>query len=126
MRGTVEQPILDGSAYFNRATVSSPVLRKPVTNFGGTVLVNSNRLRIGSLEGKVSRKGKLSLKGNLPLRTSEASPGDRLDLKCEVLEVLARNILRYFSFPKDGLVLNLGLHLDIVCVYAFSFFFLFY
>lgn len=93
VRGTVEQPVLDGSAYFHRATVSSPVLRKPVTNFGGTVLVNSNRLRIGSLEGKVSRKGKLSLKGNLPLRTSEASLGDRLDLKCEVLEVLARNVL---------------------------------
>ncbi|XP_057798148.1 protein TIC236, chloroplastic isoform X2 [Salvia miltiorrhiza] len=93
VRGTVEQPLLDGSAYFHRATVSSPVLRKPVTNFGGTVLVNSNRLRIRSLEGKVSRKGKLSLKGNLPLRTSEASVGDRLDLKCEVLEVRARNIL---------------------------------
>ncbi|XP_042046608.1 protein TIC236, chloroplastic-like isoform X1 [Salvia splendens] len=93
LRGTVEQPLLDGSAYFHRATVSSPVLRKPVTNFGGTVLVNSNRLRIHSLEGKVSRKGKLSLKGNLPLRTSEAFIGDKLDLKCEVLEVRARNIL---------------------------------
>ncbi|KAL3844129.1 hypothetical protein ACJIZ3_001532 [Penstemon smallii] len=93
VRGTVEQPVLDGSAYFHRATVSSPVLRKPVTNFGGTVRVNSNRLRIGSLEGRVSRKGKLSVKGNLPLRTSEASLGDKLDLKCEVLEVRARNIL---------------------------------
>ncbi|KAL1539650.1 protein TIC236, chloroplastic-like protein [Salvia divinorum] len=93
VRGTVEQPLLDGSAYFHRATVSSPVLQKPVSNFGGTVLVNSNRLRIHSLEGKVSRKGKLSLKGNLPLRTSEASIGDGLDLKCEVLEVRARNIL---------------------------------
>ncbi|KAG8375520.1 hypothetical protein BUALT_Bualt10G0108300 [Buddleja alternifolia] len=93
VRGTVEQPVLDGSAYFHRATVSSPVLTKPVTNFGGTVLVNSNRLRIGSLEGRVSRKGKLSVKGNLPLRTSEASLGDKLDLKCEVLEVRARNIL---------------------------------
>ncbi|KAL3650861.1 hypothetical protein CASFOL_007264 [Castilleja foliolosa] len=94
VRGTVEQPVLDGSAYFHRATVSSPVLRKPVTNLGGTVLVNSNRLRIGSLEGRVSRKGKLSVKGNLPLRVNETSLGDKLDLKCEVLEVRARNILR--------------------------------
>ncbi|KAL6501939.1 hypothetical protein OROGR_027072 [Orobanche gracilis] len=93
VRGTVEQPVVDGSAYFNRGTVSSPVLRKPITNFGGTVLVNSNRLCIGSLEGRVSRKGKLSVKGNLPLRTNETSPGDKLDLKCEVLEVRARNIL---------------------------------
>ncbi|KAH6835833.1 embryo defective 2410 [Perilla frutescens var. hirtella] len=125
VRGTVEQPVLDGSAYFHRATVSSPVLRKPVTNFGGTVLVNSNRLRIGALEGKVSRKGKLSLKGNLPLRTSEASLGDRLDLKCEVLEVLSRNILRYFLFHKEGLVLTPGFQQDILRVYLwFSFFFI--
>ncbi|KAL8521965.1 hypothetical protein ACS0TY_012205 [Phlomoides rotata] len=93
VRGTVEQPVLDGSAYIHRATVSSPVIRKPITNLGGTVHVNSNRLRIGSLEGKVSRKGKLSVKGNLPLRTSEGSLGDKLNLKCEVLEVRARNIL---------------------------------
>ncbi|KAK6119462.1 hypothetical protein DH2020_046790 [Rehmannia glutinosa] len=53
VRGTVEQPVLDGSAYFHRATVSSPVLRQPITNLGGTVIVNSNRLRIGSLEGRV-------------------------------------------------------------------------
>lgn len=87
--------MLDGSASFHRATISSPVLRKPLTNVGGTVLVNSNRLRIGSLDGRVSRKGKLSVKGNLPLRTSEESLGDKIDLKCEVLEVRAKNIFRY-------------------------------
>lgn len=92
VRGTVEQPVLDGSASFHRATISSPVLRKPLTNVGGTVLVNSNRVRIGSLDGRVSRKGKLSVKGNLPLRTSEGSLGDKIDLKCEVLEVRAKNI----------------------------------
>ncbi|XP_019179346.1 PREDICTED: uncharacterized protein LOC109174580 isoform X1 [Ipomoea nil] len=92
VRGTVEQPVLDGSASFHRATISSPVLRKPLTNFGGSVLVNSNRLRISSMEGRVNRKGKLSVKGNLPLRTGEASSGDKIDLKCEVLEVRAKNI----------------------------------
>lgn len=104
MRGTVEQPVLDGSAYFHRATVSSPVIRKPITNLGGTVHVNSNRLRVGSLEGKVSRKGKLSVKGNLPLRTSEGSLGDKLNLKCEVLEVRARNILRCSLIPKCKMI----------------------
>lgn len=92
VRGTVEQPVLDGSASFHRATISSPVLRKPITNVGGTLLVSSNRLQIGSLEGRVSRKGKLSVKGNLPLRITEESRGDRIDLRCEVLEVLAKNI----------------------------------
>ncbi|KAJ7958710.1 Embryo defective protein [Quillaja saponaria] len=93
VRGTVDQPILDGSASFHRASISSHVLRKPLTNFGGTVHVKSNRLCITSLESKVSRRGKLFVKGNLPLRTSEASLGDKIDLKCEILEVRARNIL---------------------------------
>ncbi|KAK9208010.1 hypothetical protein WN944_000361 [Citrus x changshan-huyou] len=93
VRGTVEQPVLDGSASFHRASISSPVLRKPLTNFGGTVHVKSNRLCITSLESRVSRRGKLFIKGNLPLRTNEASLGDKIDLKCEVLEVRAKNIL---------------------------------
>lgn len=93
VRGTVEQPVVDGSASFHRASVSSPVLRKPLTNLGGTVHVKSNRLCINSLESRVSRKGKLLVKGNLPLKTSESFPGDKIDLKCEVLEVRAKNIL---------------------------------
>ncbi|KAL5559228.1 hypothetical protein UlMin_035439 [Ulmus minor] len=93
VRGTVEQPVLDGSASFYRASISSPVLWKPLTNVGGTVHIKSNRLCISSLESRVSRWGKLFVKGNLPLRTSEAALGDKIDLKCEVLEVRAKNIL---------------------------------
>lgn len=74
--------------------MASPVLRKPLTNLGGTVHVKSNRLCISSLESKVGRRGKLLVKGNLPLRTSEAAVDDKIDLKCEVLEVRAKNILR--------------------------------
>ncbi|CAH8263567.1 unnamed protein product [Arabidopsis lyrata] len=91
--GTVEHPVLDGSASFNRASISSPVLRKPLTNFGGTLHVKSNRLCISSLESRVSRRGKLVVKGNLPLRSNEAATGDGIDLKCEVLEVRAKNFL---------------------------------
>ncbi|XP_019414960.1 PREDICTED: uncharacterized protein LOC109326680 isoform X1 [Lupinus angustifolius] len=93
VRGTVDQPVLNGHASFHRASISSPVFRKPLTNFGGTVHVKSNRLSITSLESRVSRKGKLLIKGNLPLRTSEAAPDDKIELKCEVLEVRAKNIL---------------------------------
>jgi len=70
------------------------VLQKPLTNFGGNVHVQSNRLCITSLESRVSRKGKLLVKGNLPLRTSEAAPDDKIELKCEVLEVRAQKVLR--------------------------------
>ncbi|KAK3027022.1 hypothetical protein RJ639_041177 [Escallonia herrerae] len=68
VRGTVEQPLLDGSASFHKATISSPVLRKPLTNFGGTVLVNSNSGQVDSqlqvsgsiLQPNISGKIKLS------------------------------------------------------------------
>ncbi|KAJ1411016.1 hypothetical protein SESBI_21551 [Sesbania bispinosa] len=93
VRGTVDQPLLNGYASFHRASISSPVFRKPLTNFGGTVHMKSNRLSITSLESRLSRKGKLLVKGNLRLRTSEAAPDDKIELKCEVLEVQAKNIL---------------------------------
>ncbi|WJX16332.1 hypothetical protein P8452_06374 [Trifolium repens] len=75
VRGTVDQPVLNGHASFHRASISSPVLC------------------ITSLESRLSRKGKLLVKGNLPLRTSEATPDDKIELKCEVLEVRAPKTL---------------------------------
>uniref|UniRef100_A0A1D1Y2C3 HPr kinase/phosphorylase n=1 Tax=Anthurium amnicola TaxID=1678845 RepID=A0A1D1Y2C3_9ARAE len=93
VRGTIEQPVLDGSASFHRASVSSPVLPQPLTNLGGTIHVESNRLSISSMESRVSRKGKLVVKGNLPLNASESFTADRIDLKCENLKVQAKNIL---------------------------------
>ena len=98
--------MLDGSASFHRASISSPVLREPLTNFGGTVRVKSNRLCITSLESRVSRRGKLFVKGNLPLRTSEASLGDKIELKCEVLEVRAKNILRFVTITSNVKILT--------------------
>ncbi|KAF3780354.1 hypothetical protein EJ110_NYTH39403 [Nymphaea thermarum] len=92
VRGTIEQPVLDGTASFHRASVSSPVLPKPLSNFGGTVNFKSNRLSINVLESRVGRKGRLVVKGNLPLKASELFPGDKIDLKCEVLEVRAKNV----------------------------------
>lgn len=86
--------MLNGYASFRRATISSPVFRNSLTNFGGTVHMKSNRLSITSLESRLGRKGKLLVKGNLPLRTKEAVLDDKIEFKCEVLEVQAKNILR--------------------------------
>nr|KYP34089.1 hypothetical protein KK1_044988 [Cajanus cajan] len=93
VRGTVDQPLLNGYASFHRASISSPVFRNPLTNFGGTVHMKSNRLSIASLESRLGRKGKLLVKGNLPLRTKEVDLSDKIEFKCEVLEVQAKNIL---------------------------------
>jgi len=98
VKGTVDQPVVDGSATFNRAIVNSPFLRTPLTNFAGTIQVISNRLCISSMESRVGRKGRLSMKGTLPLKNSEPSANDKIDLKCEVLDILAKNILRSLLF----------------------------
>ncbi|CAJ1973770.1 unnamed protein product [Sphenostylis stenocarpa] len=86
-RGTVDQPVLNGYASFRRASISSPVFLNSLTNFGGTVHMKSNRLSITSLESRLGRKGKLLVKGNLPLRTKETALDDKIEFKCEVLEV---------------------------------------
>lgn len=99
VKGTVDQPVVDGSATFNRAIVNSPFLRTPLTNFAGTIQVISNRLCISSMESRVGRKGRLSMKGSLPLKNSEPSANDKIDLKCEVLDIRAKNILRSFVYP---------------------------
>uniref|UniRef100_A0A0E0BY59 Translocation and assembly module TamB C-terminal domain-containing protein n=1 Tax=Oryza meridionalis TaxID=40149 RepID=A0A0E0BY59_9ORYZ len=93
VKGTVDQPVVDGSASFHRATVASPFLRTPLTNFAGNVHVISNRLCISSMESRVGRKGRLSMKGTLPLHNSEPSANDKIELKCEVLDIRAKNIL---------------------------------
>lgn len=93
VKGTVDQPVVDGSASFHRATVTSPFLRTPLTNLAGSVNVISNRLCISSMESRVGRKGKLSMKGTLPLKNSEPSASDKIELKCEVLDVRAKNVL---------------------------------
>ncbi|KAM0871926.1 hypothetical protein ACQ4PT_039062 [Festuca glaucescens] len=93
VKGTVDQPVVDGSASFHRATVTSPFLRTPLTNFAGNVNVISNRLCINSMESRVGRKGKLSMKGTLPLQNSEPSASDKIELKCEVLDIRAKNVL---------------------------------
>lgn len=93
VKGTVDQPVVDGSASFHRATVTSPFLRTPLTNFAGNVNVISNRLCISSMESRVGRKGKLSMKGTLPLQNSEPSASDKIELKCEVLDIRAKNVL---------------------------------
>ncbi|KAL9313337.1 hypothetical protein ACSQ67_018789 [Phaseolus vulgaris] len=92
-RGTVDQPVLNGYASFRKATISSPVFQNSLTNFGGTVHMKSNRLSISSLESRLGRKGKLLVKGNLPLRTKEGALDDKIEFKCEVLEVRAKSIL---------------------------------
>ncbi|KAI5082263.1 hypothetical protein GOP47_0002006 [Adiantum capillus-veneris] len=92
VRGTVDQPTVDGVASFHRVSISSPVLPRPLSNFGGTIRVVNNQLRVEGLEGRVGRKGRLYVKGKLPLRASEPSFGNNVELRTDYLEVRAKNM----------------------------------
>lgn len=92
VRGTADQPTVDGVAAFHKVSISSPVLPRPLSNFGGTIRVLNNQLCVEGLDGRVGRKGRLQVKGKLPLRASESSKGDNIELKADLLEVRAKNM----------------------------------
>ena len=60
--------------------------------------MKSNRLSIPSLESRIGRKGKLLVKGNLPLRTKEPALNDKIEFKCEVLEVQAKKKVKLRNY----------------------------
>ncbi|MCO5581692.1 hypothetical protein L7F22_035581 [Adiantum nelumboides] len=92
VRGTVDQPNVDGVASFHRVSISSPVLPRPLSNLGGTIRVVNNQLCVEGLEGRVGRKGRLYVKGKLPLRASESVFGNNVELRTDYLEVRAKNV----------------------------------
>lgn len=100
VRGTVDQPTVDGVATFHRVSISSPVLPRPLSNLGGTIRIVNNQLRVEGLEGRVGRKGRLYVKGKLPLRANESSVGDSVELKTDLLEVRGKNVFRYKTLLK--------------------------
>lgn len=105
VRGTADQPTVDGVAAFHRVSISSPVLPRPLSNLGGTIRVVNNQLCVEGLEGRVGRKGRLHVKGKLPLRASETSVGDNVELKTDLLEVRTKNV---FSGQVDSQMRFMG------------------
>lgn len=96
VRGTVNQPVADGVAAFQKVSISSPVLPRPLTNLGGTISVKTNHLCVESLEGRVGRRGHVQVSGKLPIKGTEApNVEESIEVKAEALEVRARNAFRY-------------------------------
>lgn len=66
VRGTLEQPIVNGSAYVNNATFKSELLPEKVKGVTGKVLFDFDRILVENLEGQFSR-GQVVASGEIPI-----------------------------------------------------------
>eukprot|EP00897_Mesotaenium_endlicherianum_P001207 jgi/Mesen1/1113/ME000123S00282 len=106
VRGTLEAPEANGVATFNRVSISSPVLPRPLSNLGGTIRVTNSQLVVEELEGRVGRRGVLQVKGRLPLQQGDGqAAAEGIEIKADALEVRARNV---FSGQVDSQLRFMG------------------
>nr|AXF41549.1 carbonic anhydrase CAH0010 [Chlorella sp. ArM0029B] len=73
LRGSLEQPVLSGSASIAKATLECPsVLRWPLTNVAAEVRAGGGLLTVESFEARSGRRGSVRLRGSLPVYASGA------------------------------------------------------
>jgi hypothetical protein len=66
--GPAAAPLVTGSASFSKGSLSSSLLRHPVTQLSGSLSLDGQRLAVAGLEARVGPKGALALRGSLPLQ----------------------------------------------------------
>lgn len=74
LRGSLDRPVLSGSATITKATLECPsLLRWPLTNVAAEVRAGGGMLTVESLEARCGRRGSLRLRGSLPVYTQQHS-----------------------------------------------------
>lgn len=91
LRGTLAEPVADGVAHVNKATVSCQWLPRPLTNLVATVRLQKNRLHVEALDGRVGRRGLIRVQGSLPLDAHKV-PDVGTEEQDAGLHILARNL----------------------------------
>ncbi|MGH2412280.1 MAG: translocation/assembly module TamB domain-containing protein, partial [Brasilonema sp.] len=105
VRGTREQPTVDGLATINNATFSAQALPGKLTDVTGTVQFDLDRIVIQNLQGKYNNQGKVEAKGEIPI----ASPGTKIDNPLNVsLNQLALNLKELYQGDVSGNLLLTG------------------
>lgn len=74
--GTLQRPLVEGVAAFNRASFTSPFLESSLRDLTGEVLFRGTQIRVPSLQGSLFDGG-FELTGNLPLLVTDATPATR-------------------------------------------------
>ncbi|WP_017316983.1 translocation/assembly module TamB [Mastigocladopsis repens] len=99
VRGTKQQPILDGIATVNNATFSSQALPGKLTDITGKVQFDLDRITVQNLQGKYNNQGKVEAKGEIPVASQEMNIDNPLSV---TLDQLALNLKGLYQGGASG------------------------
>ncbi|MCC5622226.1 translocation/assembly module TamB domain-containing protein [Nostoc sp. CHAB 5715] len=77
VRGTLNEPIINGNATLNNATFRAQALSEPLTNVTGTAQFNGNTVNVQGIQGTYN-KGQISASGILPIFDPQQAPANPL------------------------------------------------
>ncbi|KAB8315111.1 translocation/assembly module TamB [Tolypothrix campylonemoides VB511288] len=105
VRGTTQQPILDGIATVKDATFSSQALPGKLTDITGTVQFGLDRIVVQNLQGKYNNKGKVEAQGEIPVSSQQTKIDHPLTV---TLDQLALNLKELYQGGVSGNLLVTG------------------
>jgi translocation and assembly module TamB len=108
VRGTLNQPTVNGLISLNQATISSPLLSQPLTAVTGTMRFNQDRLRVEQLTGQY-QAGQVTAVGVLPINSPFATtdPDRKRPLQVS-LAPLDTRIPNLYNGKMEGQIVVLG------------------
>jgi translocation and assembly module TamB len=109
VRGTKQQPTLDGIATVNNATFSAPTLPGKLTDITGTVQFDLDRIVVQNLQGKYNNRGKVEAKGEIPVSSQQMKIDHPLSV---TLDQLALNLKDLYQGGVSGNLKVAGSALD--------------
>ncbi|KAI9130309.1 translocation/assembly module TamB domain-containing protein [Acaryochloris sp. CCMEE 5410] len=102
VKGTIDQPIVDGSIRFQDAKLQAAALKQPLTNLNGLIKFDSNLVTIPRLTAKID-DGQLETTGSLPI--SQGSNQQALAVKLEDLDL---NVQELYQGGVNGAIVVKG------------------
>lgn len=106
--GTLQQPLAEGIASFENATVRARAFPEPLTNLAGTVRFEGDRIRVSGVQGQLSQ-GQVTAAGVIPLSQPFAAEDADLATPLTVaLNQLALNLRGLYRGGATGTVQVVG------------------
>lgn len=108
VRGSLDQPLVDGIATVTNATLRAQALPAPLTNVTGTLRFNRDRIRVEGLTGQFS-DGQVAAAGVIPISSElSATDSDQLTPLTVRLNRLALQLKELYTGGVDGNVTVTG------------------
>ncbi|MEH2350901.1 MAG: translocation/assembly module TamB domain-containing protein [Nostoc sp.] len=79
VQGTLNEPIINGNATVNNATVSAQALSEPLTNITGTAQFNGNTISVENIQATYN-KGQITASGILPILNPQQGAANPLTI----------------------------------------------